>query len=105
LAWVSRNAWARLVEALPRLSGRAPRINARGNVAVRLEAVDTLETHFGDTHQELAGANSARDVLLEALGFTAVTFWPHLPNRVQSADQDAARGAMCSRTASMPTVA
>ena len=70
-----------LVEALPRLSGCAPQINARGNVAVRLEAVDTLETHFGGSHQELVGANAARDRLLAALGFTNVTFWADLPNR------------------------
>lgn len=51
-----------LVEELPRVSGRAPRINARGNVAVRLEAIDALETHFSGTHQELAGANAGRDL-------------------------------------------
>jgi hypothetical protein len=43
-----------LVEALPRVSGRAPDINARG-ISVRLEAIDTLETHFGETHHELTG--------------------------------------------------
>jgi hypothetical protein len=31
-----------LVEALPRQSGRAPKINARG-VSVRLEGIDALE--------------------------------------------------------------
>jgi endonuclease YncB( thermonuclease family) len=86
-----------LVEELPRVSGRAPRINARGNVAVRLEAIDALETHFGGTHQELAGANAGRDALLAALGFTNVTFWPDLPNRVRSADQDSVRGHVLSR--------
>jgi hypothetical protein len=81
-----------LVEALPRISGRAPRINSRGNVAVRLEAIDALETHFSGTHQELAGANAARDRLLGGLGFTNVRFWADLPNRVESVDRDSVRG-------------
>ena len=80
-----------LVETLPRHSGRPPDINKRG-ISVRLEAVDALETHFGETHQELAGANAARDELLSRLGFTNVVFFPDLPNKIQSADQGAVRG-------------
>jgi hypothetical protein len=80
-----------LVEALPRRSGTPPDINARG-ISVRLEAIDALETHFAETHQELAGANQARDELLRLLGFTNVVFFADLPNKVQSADQDALRG-------------
>ncbi|MEV0614074.1 lamin tail domain-containing protein [Nonomuraea sp. NPDC050404] len=80
-----------LVEALPRRSGRPPNINARG-ISVRLEAVDALETHFAETHQELEGANAARDELLRLLGFTNVRFWEDLPNKVESADQDSIRG-------------
>ena len=71
-----------LVEALPRRSGRPPDINARG-ISVRLEAIDALETHFDETHQELAGANAARDELLRRLGFTNVEFFADLPNKVQ----------------------
>jgi hypothetical protein len=52
-----------LLEGLPRESGRPPHINARG-VSVRLEAIDALETHFDEAHQELGGANAARDALL-----------------------------------------
>jgi Lamin Tail Domain len=84
-----------LVESLPRISGRAPDINGRG-ISVRLEAIDTLETHFNETHQEHVGANAARDALLEQLGFTGVTFWPDLPNKVQSADHDRVRGHVLS---------
>jgi len=84
-----------LVEALPRVSGRPPGINARG-ISVRLEAIDTLETHFEETHQELAGANSARDRLLALLGFTNVVFFDDLPNKVKSADQDRVRGHVLS---------
>lgn len=80
-----------LVEALPRHSGRPPNINRRG-VSVRLEAIDALETHFAETHQEPAGALAARDELLRLLGFTNVIFWDDLPNQIRSADQDAVRG-------------
>jgi Lamin Tail Domain len=79
----------------PRISGRAPDLNGRG-ISVRLEAIDTLETHFNETHQELLGANAARDALLEHLGFTGVTFWPDLPNKVQAADQDRVHGHVLS---------
>lgn len=80
-----------LVEGLPRRSGHPPKINRRG-VSVRLEAIDALETHFEETHQQLAGANAARDELLRLLGFTNVRYWEDLPNKVQSADQDSLRG-------------
>ena len=84
-----------LVEGLPRRSGSPPDLNARG-ISVRLEAIDALETHFGETHQELAGANGARDELLRLLGFTNVRYFPDLPNKVQSADQDSLRGHVLS---------
>jgi endonuclease YncB( thermonuclease family) len=80
-----------LVEALPRHSGSPPDINGRG-ISVRLEAIDALETHFAETHQEPAGAEAARDELLRLLGFTNVVFWDDLPNKVRSADQDTLRG-------------
>jgi endonuclease YncB( thermonuclease family) len=80
-----------LVETLPRPSGAPPDLNSRG-ISVRLEAIDALETHFEETHQELAGARLARDELLAKLGFTNVVFFPDAPNSVQSADQDEVRG-------------
>jgi len=84
-----------LVEILPRRSGRPPSINARG-ISVRLEAIDALETHFEDTHQELAGANDARNELLKRLGFTHVEFYRDLPNKVERADQDKLAGYVLS---------
>lgn len=84
-----------LVEALPRPSGTPPDLGARG-ISVRLEAIDALETHFSETHQELAGANAARDELLRLLGFTGVTFFDDLPNKVRSADQDSLPGTVLS---------
>jgi hypothetical protein len=84
-----------LVEALPRRSGVPPDINARG-ISARLEAIDALETHFQETHQELTGANAARDELLRRLGFTNIRYFDDLPNKVQSADQDTLRGHVLS---------
>ncbi|MEV4639654.1 lamin tail domain-containing protein [Actinoplanes sp. NPDC049548] len=84
-----------LVEGLPRPSGSPPDLGARG-ISVRLEAVDALETHFAETHQELGGANAARDELLRLLGFTGVVFFDDLPNKVRSADQDSVRGYVLS---------
>ncbi|MEV0628554.1 lamin tail domain-containing protein [Nonomuraea wenchangensis] len=80
-----------LVERLARHSGRPPALSRRG-VSIRLEAVDALETHFAETHQEPAGAFAARDELLRLLGFTNIVFWDDLPNVVRSADQDELRG-------------
>jgi hypothetical protein len=80
-----------LVETLPRPSGQPPDINSRG-ISVRLEAIDALETHFAETHQEIAGGNAARDELLRMLGFTNVRFFDDLPNKVASADRDSLRG-------------
>ena len=84
-----------LVEALPRPSGVPPDLNGRG-ISVRLEAVDALETHFGETHQELAGARAARDDLLARLGFSNVVYFDDLPNTVKSADRDEVRGYVLS---------
>ena len=84
-----------LVERLRRLSGHTPDLNARG-ISVRLEAIDALETHFAEAHQELAGANAARDELLARLGFTGIVFFADQPNKVESADQDRVRGHVLS---------
>jgi endonuclease YncB( thermonuclease family) len=85
-----------LVDALPRVSGMRPDINGRG-ISVRLEAIDALETHFQpDHHQELLGADAARDQLLSALGFSNVVFIADRPNKVESADQDRVRGYVLS---------
>src|SRR6478672_4153443 len=84
-----------LVEMLPRRSGRPPGLNSRG-ISVRLETIDALETHFAETHQELAGTNAARDALLARLGFTNVVFFADQPNKVASADADELRGYVLS---------
>ena len=62
-----------LVEALPR-NGRPPKFTQTGITTIRFEGIDTLETHFQGTHQHETLALEARDVLLEKMGFGAVTF-------------------------------
>lgn len=77
-----------LVRKLPRISGRPPNITASGQINVRYEGIDTLETHFNADHQDLGFANAAREYNLAQLGFTHVVFFPDLPNVVQSVDQN-----------------
>lgn len=48
-----------------KLSGPAPKINARGHAQLRLEAIDALETHYtpaggGSLNQPLALAHAGR---------------------------------------------
>lgn len=47
-----------LVRSLPRISGRPPNITANGQINVRYEGIDTLETHFSGKHQDLRFANA-----------------------------------------------
>jgi len=84
-----------LVWDIPRRSGRPPKINDRG-ISVRLEAIDALETHFENTHQELTGGNKARDILLASLGFTNVVFSKKHPNQIESANKDSLPGFVLS---------
>jgi hypothetical protein len=77
-----------LVKKLPRLSGRPPALKNGGKINVRYEGIDTLETHFAGTHQNLELANAARDRNLAQLGFTNVRFYPDEPNVVQAVDQN-----------------
>jgi endonuclease YncB( thermonuclease family) len=58
-------------------SPRKVKRNAAGRGKLRLEAIDTLETHYSRTgptvHQPLTHAHAARDALLTWVGFTSVT--------------------------------
>jgi len=53
-----------------------PRVerNARDHTQLRIEAIDTLETHFNQHHQPLKFANAALDLLLKELGIKQVRF-------------------------------
>lgn len=75
-----------IVRGLPWFSGRGPSFNARGNIPVRYEGVDALETHFQGTHQNLDFANAARAENLRLLGFENVRYFADLPNVVESVD-------------------
>ena len=75
-----------LVRDLPWFSHVGPGFNARGNIPVRYEGIDALETHFQGAHQQLAFADAARDRNLQLLGFTNVSFFDDLPNVVESVD-------------------
>lgn len=55
--------------------GRFVDFNRQGMVSLRLEAIDALETHFNEMHQELDIALRARDRLLEALGFGEIEYY------------------------------
>ncbi len=76
-----------LVRKLPRFSGRAPDIR-NGQINVRYEGIDALETHFNGANQDLVFANKARDRNLALLGFSNVKFFADEPNVVQSVDEN-----------------
>ncbi|KAJ1323044.1 micrococcal nuclease [Microdochium nivale] len=76
------------LRALPHAGGRPPKFSGRGNIGIRLEAIDALETHFPKGpmwHQEKEGGGKARDELLHRLGFRDVVFRGH---KVSSANHD-----------------
>ena len=76
-----------LVDQLPR-QDVAPdwrTIDGVRQLNVRLEAIDTLETHFQGSHQPLDLGFGARDRLIELLGFRDVTFLDTNPNKVRTA--------------------
>lgn len=68
------------LDLLRTLPGGPPRANARGHVQLRIEAIDTLETHFtpqGDSntfHQPLKFAHAAMDALLSFAGISDVNW-------------------------------
>ena len=68
-----------------RLRGRVA-LNARGHAQLRLEAIDTLETHYNGFHQPLGLAQRALDFLLHELGIAAAQFDPLMTNTVDAED-------------------
>jgi endonuclease YncB( thermonuclease family) len=77
------------------LSGPPAVLNGRGHAQLRLEAIDTLETHFGNSHQPLTLATRAIDFLLRSLNITGVE-WDVLRTRVTKAN-DGTRGYVVTR--------
>ncbi|WKN46303.1 lamin tail domain-containing protein [Tunicatimonas pelagia] len=80
-----------LVDALS-ASGRSATFNRRGMINLRFEGIDALETHFGDSHQNLNWAEAARDELLARIGFTNIAFAERNPNKIASIDNHPQRG-------------
>jgi endonuclease YncB( thermonuclease family) len=69
------------------LDGPPAKRNARDHVQLRLEAIDTLETHYQGHHQPLALAERALDSLMSALGIANVQ-WNNSRTQVVSADDN-----------------
>lgn len=79
-----------------KLAGPAVNLNARRHAQLRLEGIDTLETHFrNNLHQPLGLALKAMDFLLRGLNITEVE-WDVLRTRVVSAN-DGTEGFILSR--------
>jgi endonuclease YncB( thermonuclease family) len=70
-------------------------LNARGHAQLRLEAIDTLETHYKGEHQPMGLAQKALDFLLHELGISAAVFDPLMLNTVEA--EDATPGYIVSR--------
>lgn len=70
-------------------------------VQLRIEAIDTLETHYslkaggGTVHQPLTHAHKARQALMDFVGIRGVVWGPD--GRVTSAENDGTRGYILSR--------
>ena len=83
------------------LAGGRPKFNARNHVQLRLEAIDTLETHYtppsggGVYHQPLELANKAMDHLLDFVGITNVEW--DVSHKTVVAANDATPGYIVTR--------
>jgi endonuclease YncB( thermonuclease family) len=78
------------------LAGPAVRLNGKRHAQLRLEAIDTLETHFQNVHQPKDLAVKALDFLLHELGITGVQ-WDTLLTTITHAN-DGTPGYVVSRT-------
>lgn len=78
------------------LEGRKVALNSKGHAQLRIEAIDTLETHYKNQHQPLQWADAAALRLFSLLGIKNVT-WNPSHSRVLSAD-DGVEGFIVSRT-------
>jgi len=77
------------------LDGPPVEMNAREHVQLRIEAIDTLETHFATFHQPLLLAEAAMDFLLAQLGITNLV-WNAEHTRVVQAN-DGTQGYILTR--------
>jgi uncharacterized protein (DUF952 family) len=78
-----------------KLSGPSVELNAKDHAQLRFEAIDTLETHYRNTHQPLKLATGALENLLEGLSITGVE-WNDARTKVTKAN-DGTEGYVVSR--------
>jgi hypothetical protein len=78
-----------------KLSGGPAVLNAKDHAQLRFEAIDTLETHYQNTHQPLKLATGALERLLEGLNITDVE-WNETRTIITAAN-DGTRGYILSR--------
>ncbi len=79
-----------------KVSGRV-KLNAKGHAQLRIEAIDTLETHFMDEHQPRELADAAADQLFQLLGIKNA-IWNAERSKVVSAE-DGTKGCIIARMA------
>ncbi len=79
------------------LEGKKVELNSREHAQLRIEAIDTLETHYKGQHQPLQFAEQAAQRLFTLLGITNVT-WNASHSRVTAA-KDGVEGFIVSRMA------
>ena len=79
------------------LEGPRVKRNGRGHAQLRIEAIDTLETHYKNEHQPMEFAKEATDRLLWALDIRDVK-WNESGTRVESA-KDGTSGWILTRGA------
>ncbi len=79
-----------------KLAGRPVELNARQHAQLRIEAIDTLETHYKGQHQPLKYAQGAMRFLLDELGIKNVKF--SVDGIKVTAATDGTRGYILSRT-------
>ena len=81
-----------------KLDGKTVQPNSRSHVQLRVEGIDSLETHYSrdpTSHQPLELAHIAGDELMDFLGITGVT-WGPTHSRVAAAN-DGTRGYILAR--------
>jgi endonuclease YncB( thermonuclease family) len=78
------------------LEGIKVKLNTKQHAQLRIEAIDTLETHYESQHQPLLFAEAAATKLFKYLGITDVV-WNASHSKVTSA-KDGTEGLIISRT-------
>ena len=79
------------------LDGKKVELNSKEHAQLRIEAIDTLETHYKNQHQPLQFAEQATQRLFALLGITNVK-WNNSHSKVISAN-DGTEGFIVSRMA------